>query len=76
MSKISKRLIIRIADKVLLKEKIATQMRIHDEIERYLGLSLSRYEKTRITLILEKHYRVKRRKIDPKTKRKVIYFTF
>ena len=76
MRKISKRLIIRIADQVLLKEKIATQMRIHDEIEGYLGLSLSRYEKTRITLILEKHYSVKRRKIDAKTKRRVIYFTF
>jgi len=76
MRRISKRLIRKIAQAILIRKKTATQIEIQQEIERYIGRPLSKYEKVRITLVLEEHYTVKRRKIDPKTKRRVIYFIF
>ncbi len=74
--RIPKRVITKVANRMLRQNHTVTQLEVQKEIEKYLKRKLSKYEKARITLVLEEHYRVKRRKIDPKTKRKVIYFTF
>ena len=52
-----------------MRKKIAAQIEMQKEIENYIRRPLSIFERTKITLVLEEHYSVKRRKIDHKTKR-------
>ena len=54
--RISRRLILRTAERLLQERGEITQIELHDELERILGRQLTVNEKRRITMILRNEY--------------------
>ena len=72
--KISKMLIVKCADNLLLKHGRFTQFEVHKAIEKLLNRKLDKYEKARITQVVRRTYVLVHIEIDSRTKRRILEF--
>ncbi len=72
--RISKRLILKVAEELRERQGNITQIAVHDAIEKKLGRQLTQGEKVRITLILRNELSLKKVERDKKSYSRIFYF--